>query len=141
MWKNLWLFCANTSSDIHDASDSTQCESDYKSTANDSDSDYDSDSNSTELTPNESSFDSDSRVGITPEDKKLLVICLPKSDRTAGSCWKSLLDGQYEADPWTWDQMQQKLTLERYQIENPGMDFSGASISGSYQDGGPELPS
>ena len=51
------------------------------------------------------------------EDKKLLVICLPKSDRTAGSCWKSLLDGQYEADPWTWDQMQQKLTLERYQIE------------------------
>ncbi|KAI0216608.1 NudC domain-containing protein 2 [Lamellibrachia satsuma] len=77
----------------------------------------------------------------TIEDKKLLVICLPKSDRTAGSCWKSLLDGQYEADPWTWDQMQQKLTLERYQIENPGMDFSGASISGSYQDGGPELPS
>ena len=42
MWKGLWLFGANTSSDIHDDSDSTQCDSDYNSTPNDSDADSDS---------------------------------------------------------------------------------------------------
>jgi len=54
---------------------------------------------------------------VFTEDKKLLMICLPKSDRTTASCWKCLLVGQYEPDPWTWERMQQKLTLERFQIE------------------------
>ena len=54
-----------TSSDIHDDSDSTQCDSDYNSTPNDSDSDSlpsdsNSDSDSTKLTPN----NSDSGIGI-----------------------------------------------------------------------------
>ena len=77
MWKDLWLFCAKTSSDIHNDSDSTQCDSDYNSAPNDSDSDYDStpndsDSDSTKLTPNDSDStkltlnDSDSGVGIAP---------------------------------------------------------------------------
>ena len=73
MWKDLWLFCANTSSDIHDDSDSTQCDSDYNSTPNDSDFDSDStpndsDSSSTKLTPN----DSDSGIEI------VLLIPIPE---------------------------------------------------------------
>ena len=69
MWKDLRLFCAYTSSDIHDIHDSTQCDSDYNSTPNDSVSDSDStpndsdsDSDSTKLTTNNSN--SDSGVGI-----------------------------------------------------------------------------
>ncbi|WAQ98832.1 NUDC2-like protein [Mya arenaria] len=74
------------------------------------------------------------------EDRKLLHICLLKVKTTADQCWKSLLTDQYQADPYTQDQMQRKLTLQRYQFENPGMDFSNAEISGNYHTGGPELP-
>ncbi|XP_052797031.1 nudC domain-containing protein 2-like isoform X2 [Mya arenaria] len=73
-------------------------------------------------------------------DRKLLHICLLKVKTTADQCWKSLLTDQYQADPYTQDQMQRKLTLQRYQFENPGMDFSNAEISGNYHTGGPELP-
>ena len=57
---------------VHDDSDSTHCDSNYNSTPNVSDSDSDStpnDSDSTKLTPeleSESSFYSDSGVGIVP---------------------------------------------------------------------------
>lgn len=54
---------------------------------------------------------------IISEDKKLLRICLPKVLTTADQCWKSLLKGQYEADLYTLDEMQKKLTLQRYQFE------------------------
>ncbi|KAJ8297530.1 hypothetical protein KUTeg_024061 [Tegillarca granosa] len=77
----------------------------------------------------------------TLEDKKLLRICLPKSNPSAANCWKSLLVGQYNVDPYTFDQMEKKLTLQRFQLENPGFDFSGASVSGNYHGGGPDLPS
>ncbi|KAL3880631.1 hypothetical protein ACJMK2_032855 [Sinanodonta woodiana] len=77
----------------------------------------------------------------TFEDKKLLRICLPKAYTTADHCWKSLIQGQYEANPWTFDQMEKKLTLERFQKENPGFDFSGADLSGNYHGNGPQLPS
>ena len=52
-----------------------------------------------------------------PEDKKLLRIVLVKSHRDAANCWKSLLKGQYAADPYVFDQMERKLTLERFQNE------------------------
>ena len=42
---------------------------------------------------------------------------LVKSDRSAGNCWRSLLEDSYEADPWVLDQMEKKLTLERFQRE------------------------
>ena len=42
---------------------------------------------------------------------------LVKSDRSASNCWRSLLEDQYEADPWVLDQMEKKLTLERFQRE------------------------
>ncbi|ESO07752.1 hypothetical protein HELRODRAFT_156707 [Helobdella robusta] len=77
----------------------------------------------------------------TLEDNNLVRICLEKNEKGASKCWSSLLIGQYATDAWLFDQMQKKLTLQRYQLENPGMNFSGAEISGNYQSGGPELPS
>ena len=52
-----------------------------------------------------------------PEDNKLLRIVLVKSDRDASSCWRSLLEGEYMCDPYVLDQMEKKLTLERFQRE------------------------
>ncbi|XP_067899996.1 nudC domain-containing protein 2 isoform X2 [Heterodontus francisci] len=53
----------------------------------------------------------------TLEDKKQVCIVLRKSNREAGNCWSSLLEGQYNADPLLQDEMQKKLTLERFQRE------------------------
>ncbi|XP_043559191.1 nudC domain-containing protein 2 [Chiloscyllium plagiosum] len=75
----------------------------------------------------------------TLEDKKQISIVLRKSNREAGNCWSSLLEGQYHADPLLQDEMQKKLTLERFQREHPGFDFSGADISGNYGGGGPDF--
>ncbi|XP_033923098.1 nudC domain-containing protein 2 [Melopsittacus undulatus] len=77
----------------------------------------------------------------TLEDRKLIQIVLMKTNRDAGNCWTSLLENEYAADPWVQDQMQRKLTLERFQKENPGFDFSGAEISGNYSKGGPDFSS
>ena len=60
-----------------------------------------------------------------PEDKKLLKIVLVKSDRSAGSCWRSLLEGMYNSDAFTFNEMEKKLTLERFQRE-VGAHRSGA---------------
>eukprot|EP00045_Choanoeca_perplexa_P019496 m.3006 g.3006 ORF g.3006 m.3006 type:complete len:156 (+) comp4337_c0_seq1:103-570(+) len=76
----------------------------------------------------------------TVEDSTLLRIVLVKSTREAGNTWPSLLKGQYTADASQLDEMQKKMTLERFQRENPGFDFSGADISGQYQQGGPKFP-
>ena len=51
------------------------------------------------------------------EDKKLIRICLSKTDTSASNCWRSLLKSEYTADPVTFDQMEQKLTLQRFQLE------------------------
>jgi len=52
-------------------------------------------------------------------------------------CWRSLLAGEvYAADQWTFDQMQKKVTLEKYEIDQPGFDFSSANVSGDYMNGG-----
>jgi len=51
------------------------------------------------------------------EDRKLIRIVLMKTNRDAGNCWTSLLENEYAADPWVQDQMQRKLTLERFQRE------------------------
>lgn len=75
------------------------------------------------------------------EDNELVRIILVKSGRDAANCWHSLLSNQYSADPWIFNEMEKKLTLERFQKENPGFDFSKAEISGNYSGGGPKLPS
>lgn len=51
------------------------------------------------------------------EDRQLIRIVLMKTNRDAGNCWTSLLENEYAADPWVQDQMQRKLTLERFQRE------------------------
>ncbi|KAL4230622.1 NudC domain-containing protein 2 [Mactra antiquata] len=77
----------------------------------------------------------------TIEDKKLLQIYILKAHSTADQCWRSLLKGQYAPDDHVFDEMEKKQTLQRYQFENPGMDFSNADITGNYHGGGPQLPS
>ncbi|XP_076446897.1 nudC domain-containing protein 2-like [Babylonia areolata] len=75
----------------------------------------------------------------TIEDRQVLRVCLSKSLTTADHCWKSLLTDAYVTDPHTFDEMQKKLTLQRFQFENPGFDFSGATMTGNYQGGGPQF--
>ncbi|XP_039241787.1 nudC domain-containing protein 2-like [Pipra filicauda] len=77
----------------------------------------------------------------TLEDRQLIRIVLTKTNRDAGNCWTSLSENEYAADPWVQDRMQRKLTLERFQRENPGFDFSGAEVSGNYSKGGPDFSS
>ncbi|XP_029510433.1 nudC domain-containing protein 2-like [Oncorhynchus nerka] len=67
----------------------------------------------------------------------LICIVLMKTNREGGNCWSSMLEGEYCADAWLQDQMQRKLTLERFHRENSGFDFSGAEISGNFAGGGP----
>ncbi|XP_022084849.1 nudC domain-containing protein 2-like isoform X3 [Acanthaster planci] len=53
----------------------------------------------------------------TLEDNKLVQIVLTKSKQSAENCWRSLLKDQYVADPFTYDKMEKKLTLQRFQHE------------------------
>jgi len=55
----------------------------------------------------------------------MVRICLVKADKTPGSCWLSLLTDQFAADPFVADQMQQKLTLQRFQLEVSLCSFLG----------------
>jgi len=72
----------------------------------------------------------------TIEDQKLLRILLVKSRKS--SYWESLLEGGvYQPDPAQLLGMRQKLDLERLQLENPGLDFSGAKLDKQY----PDMPS
>ncbi|KAF5403074.1 hypothetical protein PHET_03309 [Paragonimus heterotremus] len=74
------------------------------------------------------------------QDRNTVLICLVKANRDPHTClWPSLFTDAWEADSWTRDQMEQQITLERLQLDNPGMDFSDAHISGNYRDGGPRL--
>ena len=40
-----------------------------------------------------------------------------KVNRDASNCWKLLLENQYPVDPWTLNEMEKKLVLERFQNE------------------------
>ncbi|XP_071846333.1 nudC domain-containing protein 2-like isoform X2 [Apostichopus japonicus] len=51
------------------------------------------------------------------EDRKKVQIMLVKSRRSADNCWPSLFVDQYKADPLTFDDMEKKMTLERFQKE------------------------
>lgn len=56
-------------------------------------------------------------IFVCLEDRKMVRIVLTKTKRDAANCWASLLESEYAADPWVQDQMQRKLTLERFQKE------------------------
>ena len=47
----------------------------------------------------------------------MLQVVLVKSAREASNAWPSLLEGQFEANAHELDEMQKKLTLERFQRE------------------------
>jgi len=63
----------------------------------------------------------------TIEDRNLLRILLVKS-RTTENHWISLLENQYRPDPSTLLKIREKHHLQRYEMENPGFDFSGAKL-------------
>ena len=75
----------------------------------------------------------------TLNDGKQLEIILIKSVRDASNCWRSLLTDKYLADSKVFDDMEKKLTLERFHLEHPGFDFSNADITGNYHKGGPNM--
>lgn len=51
------------------------------------------------------------------EDGTLLRIVLQKQQRTAGNTWRSLLEDMYKVDAQVFDDMEKKMTLERFQRE------------------------
>lgn len=48
--------------------------------------------------------------------------------------WESALKGHAKMDVLTKTEVQKKIMLERFQEENPGFDFSGASFNGNVPD-------
>jgi len=77
----------------------------------------------------------------TLEDREDLQITLVKAIKDAANCWKSLLKSEHLVDPLTFNEMEKKMVLERFQRENPGFDFSKSDVSGNFHGGGPKLPS
>lgn len=65
------------------------------------------------------------------EDNGVLQIVLTKQHR--GETWTCVLKGG-ETNAAVQEELQQQLLLERFQEENPGMDFRGATFNGSAPD-------
>ena len=61
-----------------------------------------------------------------------LQIALTKGSK--GVTWDCLLKGHTPVDHYTQSEVQKSLMLERFQAENPGFDFSGASFNGQVPD-------
>jgi len=69
------------------------------------------------------------------DDGGILNIVLVKSHR--GETWDGALKGRDRmgaVDPFTRQQMQKDLMLQRFQEENPGFDFRGAEFNGEAPD-------
>jgi len=67
--------------------------------------------------------------------RRKIVIYLQKVAK--GSVWSSALKGgaaEAQLDPVSLQQVQKQIMLERFQEENPGMDFRDAEINGSIPD-------
>lgn len=62
----------------------------------------------------------------------ILHLSLTKGSK--GQTWDCLLKGHTPNDPYTQSEVQKSLMLERFQAENPGFDFSGASFNGQVPD-------
>eukprot|EP00096_Caligus_rogercresseyi_P010522 TRINITY_DN3875_c0_g1_i1.p1 TRINITY_DN3875_c0_g1~~TRINITY_DN3875_c0_g1_i1.p1 ORF type:complete len:167 (+),score=57.85 TRINITY_DN3875_c0_g1_i1:46-546(+) len=75
----------------------------------------------------------------TLEEKQLLRISLTKAEsRSKETCWPGLLKNgaelQFKPDPFVFNEMRKKLDLEKFQVENPGMNFSNAKLDKKYED-------
>ena len=80
---------------------------------------------------------SESTWSLEPDDgKKVITIYLTKAHR--GELWEAALRGNQAAsstlDPMAKEQVKKDMMLERFQEENPGMDFRGAEFNGSVPD-------
>ena len=69
--------------------------------------------------------------------QRVITIYLTKAHR--GELWEAALQGNKRAavatlDPFAKEQVKKDLLLERFQEENPGMDFRGAEFNGSVPD-------
>ena len=56
------------------------------------------------------------------------VIHLILTKGSKGVTWPCFVRGHAPVDPFTQQEVQKSLMLERFQEENPGFDFSGASL-------------
>lgn len=63
----------------------------------------------------------------TIEDNELCLVLVKAKQHES---WKSVIAGQDEVDPFTSQEMDKKMMLEKFQREHPGFDFSGAEFSG-----------
>ncbi|KAG8197260.1 hypothetical protein JTE90_007508 [Oedothorax gibbosus] len=76
----------------------------------------------------------------TVEERKKIVILLEKAEKFENqNHWVGLLKDDYLANPLQQNEMLKKLDLEKFQMEHPGFDFSGAELSKTY-DNHPVLP-
>jgi hypothetical protein len=70
------------------------------------------------------------------DGKNVITIYLTKAHR--GELWEAALRGNQAAsstlDPMALEQVRKDMMLERFQEENPGMDFRGAEFNGSVPD-------
>ena len=62
------------------------------------------------------------------------ILQLELTKGSKGLTWECLLKGHTPVDPFTQSEVQKSLMLERFQAENPGFDFSGATFNGSVPD-------
>mmetsp|Transcript_7152 Transcript_7152/g.15778 ORF Transcript_7152/g.15778 Transcript_7152/m.15778 type:complete len:158 (+) Transcript_7152:169-642(+) len=61
-----------------------------------------------------------------------LTISLTKGSK--GRTWEAVFEGHTKVDPFTLSECKKSMMLERFQEENPGFDFSGASFNGQVPD-------
>ncbi|ESS28895.1 nuclear movement protein domain containing protein [Toxoplasma gondii GAB2-2007-GAL-DOM2] len=81
--------------------------------------------------PTESTVNVDPSVWMI-EDGELHILLVKMKK---GEVWNAALKGHGGAlDPFSQQEVQKKLMLERFQEENPGFDFSGATFSGNAPD-------
>uniref|UniRef100_A0A2R5LMP6 Putative nuclear distribution protein nudc n=2 Tax=Ornithodoros turicata TaxID=34597 RepID=A0A2R5LMP6_9ACAR len=70
----------------------------------------------------------------TIEEQERVTLLLVKSEPASSEkVWESLLEGRvYAPEPVVMHEMMKKLDLEKFQLENPGFDFSGAKLDKAY---------
>ena len=67
-----------------------------------------------------------------PREGKEIHLSITKGSK--GVTWSSFLHGHTNVDAFTQQEVQKSMMLERFQAENPGFDFSGASFNGQVPD-------
>lgn len=70
---------------------------------------------------------------IIEEQERIMILLAKSEPANAEKVWESLLAGHgYAPDPLVMHEMMKKLDLEKFQMEHPGFDFSGAKLDKAY---------